>query len=75
MEKVNKKWKDLLETFNDKLVIMSPPKLINRMGSKDALVKIRNLKSGRKDTTCYYNKEDWYQNFPKQFMDNQDIKR
>lgn len=71
----NKKWKDLLETFNEKLVIMSPPKLINRMGSKDSLVKIRNLRSGRKDTRCYYNKEDWYQNFPKQFMDNPNIKR
>ena len=71
----NELWRNLLINLNKQITIMSHPRLIEKMGSKDALVKIANLKGGRNDTKAYYSKKEWYIEFPKIFKKNPYSKR
>ena len=44
---------------------MSHPDVMRRMGSKDALVKIKDLSCGMADTYAYYDIATFKENFPR----------
>mmetsp|Transcript_3246 Transcript_3246/g.11765 ORF Transcript_3246/g.11765 Transcript_3246/m.11765 type:complete len:374 (+) Transcript_3246:341-1462(+) len=54
---------ELAEQYNK--VAMPHPKLTSTMGSKDALVKVRNLSCGMQDTYAYYDVKSFKENFPR----------
>jgi glutathione synthase/RimK-type ligase-like ATP-grasp enzyme len=60
-----KKVNELLADVASKgVVAMSHPEVMRRMGAKDALVKIRDLSCGMKDTYAYYTIEEFKKGFP-----------
>ena len=61
-----KKFDSLMETLQTKgKAVWSSPIVTKRMGAKDALVKIKNLKVGLHDTFAYYSKKEFDAGFKK----------
>lgn len=61
----NHKYEELLEELGEVgLASMPHPKLMQRFGSKDALFKIRHLRTGLPDTVAYYDEMSFRQAFP-----------
>lgn len=59
------KYEELLARLNERgLAAMPHPKLMQKFGSKDALFKIRNLRTGLPDTQAYYDEETFRETFP-----------
>jgi galactitol-specific phosphotransferase system IIB component len=50
---------------NENFVVMSHPDVVTSLGAKDALVRIRHLKSGLEDTEVYYEPESFKMGFRK----------
>ena len=67
---------DFLESLDKKgKVVMATPKVMNTMGAKDALYKIRELNCGLKDTEVYYTEGDLKDNLKKTLGETRVIKQ
>ena len=67
--KLLEKLDHFLESLDKKgKVVMATPKVMNTMGAKDALYKIRDLNCGLRDTEVYYTEEDLKDNLSPFFL-------
>jgi len=65
-EGTQKKFDDLMQGLIDKgTLVWSSPKVQTQMGAKDALVQIKNMPIGLKDTFAYYDKDELCTTFKK----------
>mmetsp|Transcript_61712 Transcript_61712/g.151897 ORF Transcript_61712/g.151897 Transcript_61712/m.151897 type:complete len:451 (+) Transcript_61712:337-1689(+) len=59
------RYEELLSQLGESgLAAMPHPRLMQKFGSKDALFKIRHLRTGLPDTTAYYDEEAFRETFP-----------